>query len=270
MCRPNEEPNRQRAKFAAIGVLCIVLIGCSTVNEASLPPSEQTRQQLGVVGVRVIGETPELGFETPLRGRGYGAAQGAAAGAAAGALEALDEIGRHNSDLGVVAFIILVPVGIIAGGIAGASYAVPEEEAQKIEATIASVFTSVPIDDEVTSGLQQSVDAHLNRSVVFLDGSSTESTDTVLDVNINRAGLAGGRGSNPNLTVFVEAEFKVTRASDGTIMHHDRALQFSGVRMLSEWTENDAAALREALTSTYRRLGEEIIEEVFLVWRPSL
>jgi hypothetical protein len=256
----------KRIIFALAGALCIAATGCSTIGQTSLPPSEQTRQQFGVVGVRVIGDSPKYDFDTPVRGRSAGAAQGAGRGAFQGVDTAL-QTGDGLS--AAIALVVLVPLGIIVGGIEGANAAVPEEQAKRIDATIASVFSDVPIAPEVRHGLTQALDERVRQPFKMLTDESNGNVDTILEVSVHRAGLAGGKGSNPILTVFVEAEIKLVRTSDETIIHEDKLLKQSGARTLVEWTKNDAASLRRSLKMTYQHVGEEVVEEVFLVWRPS-
>ena len=106
---------RSKRRTVLTGLLTIALMSCGSPRPSSPPPSEQLRQQLGVVGIRVVDEKPSSGLDIPLRGRASGAAGGAGVGALVGLDAALGE-GRDNI-AGAVALVVLVPLGIIIGAV---------------------------------------------------------------------------------------------------------------------------------------------------------
>jgi hypothetical protein len=86
-----------------------------------------------------------------------------------------------------------------------------------------------------------------------------------LEVAVERWGLAGGSGSDPMMSFFVEASWKVVQAM-GPPMPAGRRLIVQGMRRrVSEWTAEDGEALRRAVKDALAATAETIVESAFLV-----
>lgn len=257
---------RSERRLFLIGLLSIALMSCGSPRPSSPPPGEQLRQQFGVVGIRIVDEKPPSDFDTPLRGRASGAAKGAGVGALQGAVAAL---GQRDPLSSAIALVVFVPLGIVVGGIAGATEAVSESEAQAIDAQLAAALSGVAMAEEIREGIDKTLRDRVTHPVVMLSEGSAETIDSILEVHVQRAGLTGGGGSDPMLSVFVDVDIRLVRAADGTLLYEDRALQFTGARPFSQWAHNKAEPVRLALIRACRATGEAVIEEVFLKWSPT-
>jgi hypothetical protein len=251
--------------------ICLVLNGCSTTPV--LVPNEQERRQFGNVGVVHAQFAPQDAFLTPLRGL----VGGAAGGAAHGAFEAL-RAGLMPGDGGPV-MLMLLPVFMITFAIIGAIIAVPEDTAQKIDASVARVFSTEPVQTRLFEKVVELVRRDTGKSVQALaeEGPgqdektpdyralAAQGLDTILEVGVTRVGLAGAGGADPELFLFLEADARLVRTLDNKeIYAHKNFLYLSERLKFSLWATDDARPAREALQRAYPALAGRIVDTIFL------
>jgi hypothetical protein len=227
---------------------------------------------------------PDSVFGAPVIGQGRGLVRGATGGAAYGASSAargFHGCGRSTAACGV--FILLIPVltigGAVLGGIAGASAAVPEDKAKEINQSITKAMKASHPQLALRryvfkSALEQGA---LNVKQIIDSGVSDKATanyrklrehgvDTVLEVGIVRVGLYGGRGTNPALSVFVEAKWRLVSTKDGKeIYSRDQRTYVGATKRFSQWGANASNSLKEELAKAYRNIATNIVETVFFV-----
>ena len=283
---PNDQEFGPQAASCLVVVASIfALLGCaaapiySPVNSMSALPSEETRTQLGTIGVVSARFTPEHEFHTALRGRVASGAKGAGAGALYGLGEALSQRDPLSA---AVALVVLVPLGVILGGTAGAVAAVPEATAQEIEAYIVNALLVPNMQEVVRDHAVETVRNETGRPVVALADQGPAATDeeasyghlsdqginTVLEVSVRVVGLVGGHGSDPLLALVLNVRGRLVRTSDDAELYLHTVSYLSAPRKFTEWGEDEGRPVREELDRAYRYIAATIVEEAFLLWRP--
>ena len=249
-------------------IVCLVLNGCGT---PILVPSEQERRQFGSIGVVHAQFDPEDAFSTPLRGRVGGAIGGAAVGAIEGVGEGLRSGGPT--------ILIALPVFMITYAIMGAIVAVPEGTAQQIDAEVARVFSTEPVQARLFEKVTKIVRRDTGKSVraLAVEGPrqdeatpdyralAAQGIDTILEVGVTRVGLAGVGGADPELVLFLEASARLVRTLDNEeIYAHEDFVYLSEQLKFSLWGVDDSQPVREALQRAYPALAGRIVDTIFL------
>ena len=271
---------------AALSVsLLLISWGCATPGPQSFrsPLPEETRWQVRSVAVVPATYIPESNFLTFAKGRGSGALKGAASEALHGTLYMSAEAAKAGpfgalllpfmAALGAV-------VGAIVGGIEGAVKAVPADEAQKVEAAINSAISDLDVQEKL-AGRMVSAGLTLKDhqfSLIRGQGPATkdekphyrslkgQNADMALEVNVKSLGFLGGKGADPEIAFFMDVTVRVVRIVDGSEIYLGESSHISRPRRLSEWAQDGAAVLRQEFETSYARLAEQILENLFLVY----
>lgn len=281
----------RRLTAASVGLSLIGnLAGCAPEKPLIPPPvSEDLRHRLGVVGVASVTGPTAGELDVPVRGVGAGAARGAGAGAATGAAGGIQLLAGSGTASGMAAgggaavalgaLIVLIPLGIVVGALVGAATAVPEDTAREIEAILAKVLKETPIQQRLRQEVVTLAKQETDESVVDLDafGLVSESgvagyealraqgIDTLLEVRASRAGLVGGQGGDPELSLFVESSIRLIDTSSGETLFENQGITHrTAAWRFTEWGAEDAALLRQQLTASFRGVANRIVDTVFL------
>lgn len=273
-----------------IVALALALWGCA--GGSSLPdpprlPSPQDRAQFGTIGVTAARFAPQDVYMTDrIIGKDTGATRGAGKGAAYGAMEGLF-LSLQGGPLGVLFIPLMVPAGAVigaaAGGIDGAEQSIRDDDAAQVRDCIARTL----LDPEMQRAAQNSVVAIATREtsypIVQVDESGPETPeqavnyrglvhrgiDTVLEIGILNVGLAGGHGDRLYVQPYLLVQARLVRVADNTEVFRRAGWYSVEYRPLDEWCANGGRLLRTALNRVHGTMAQAIVEEVFLVWRPS-
>jgi hypothetical protein len=274
---------------ASVGLSLIGnLAGCAPEKPPIPPPiSEDLRHRLGVVGVASVTGPTAGELDVPVRGAG--AARGAGAGAATGAAGGAQLLAGSGTASGMAAgggaavalgaLVVLIPLGIVVGALVGAATAVPEDTARGIEATLAKVLKETPIQQRLHQEVVALARQETEESIVDLDALGlvgaggiadygalgARGIDTLLEVRASKAGLVGGRGGDPELSLFVEFSIRlIDTASGETLFENQSITHRTAAWRFTEWGAEDAALLRQQLTASFRGVANRIVDTVFL------
>ena len=89
-----------------------------------------------------------------------------------------------------------------------------------------------------------------------------QAIDTVLEIRVHEHGLRGNPGSNPNLRLVAEVEARLIRLQDGAELCRRRMAWQGTARQYTDWTEDDARALRSETAACCQSLARQIVEEM--------
>ena len=101
----------------------------------------------------------------------------------------------------------------------------------------------------------------------FVTGSA--GADSVLQLNVAGAGLAGSTEKGAPLTMFLRVNVRLLDARNGKVLHEQNFVQTSGSHTFKQWGANGGSLFRERLPVLGGIIAENIIDEVFLTYRPS-
>ena len=89
-----------------------------------------------------------------------------------------------------------------------------------------------------------------------------QAIDTVLEIRVHEHGLRGNPGSNPQLRLAAEVEAQLIRLQDGAELCRRRMVRQGAARQYTDWTEDDARALRSEIAACRQSLAQQIVEEM--------
>jgi hypothetical protein len=276
------------ARLLAILTLAFHLVGCGSreMVPSVQNPSEEQRAKFGSVGIISIDHSPKSVFKVPIIGQDKGAAVGATQGAAAGAgasVQLLSACVGFPPGCGVV--IVMVPVltmgGAILGGIAGTSAATPKKTAESMDRILGRVLLDshpqkslrglvFQVANDLAAGSVKEIIKGAAPSHRETDYTSFRKygLDTVLEVSVVRVGLLGGKGSDPMLILFVEANLNLVSTDGGKRITKEKRFNYiSTSRTLSSWIKDNGQPLSEEIRHALRGIAQNIVESVFLIFR---
>jgi hypothetical protein len=249
------------------------------------PPSEEAMKQLGTVGIVPARFLPEYTFDTFGKGRFSGAGKGAAAGTAAGAIDGLYMTGATALTFPPLAALFLpifvatgAAIGAVAGGVVGTVNAVSGAKAEEIDTLIRNALAELKIQETMAGHIMQAGQNIPENRFEVVSGygpvNDNERPDyrflkekdmsAVLEVKVNKLGFEGGRGSDPEITFFMNVQARLIQVPDGIEIYSGIFEHKSKHLKVSTWADNDAQLLREEVEQSYRDLAGRIMEELFL------
>ncbi len=246
--------------------------------------SEDIRAQLGTIGVVSPRFAPEVTLDMSAEWTGEGAGREAARGAAGAAGETVagvtyvSIIAGPGILLGFALGLALALPAALVGGIHGAIAAEPAESVEDVEARIRQVLAESKMQLALRLHVLQEARNQTPYTFILLteEGPTepgeeityramrSEGVDTILEVSVQSVGFEGKWEINPPLAFAMTAHVRLIEVGDGTV-HYDRAFPYNtGVRPYTEWTVNDAEAVRDAWNRGNQSLAEQIVEALFL------
>lgn len=230
---------------------------------------------------------PKTNLLTFAKGRDAGALKGAAFGTLEG-IAALGHGGASSGPYGAAAIVLLLPVfaaiGAIGGGIEGAYKAIPAEEARKIEVLINDIIEAIDMQNSIAGNMVfKGIELTPHRFIAAENPGPSdaeaspdlalirkEGNDIALEAGVLEMGLNGGSGRDPLLSFFMNARIRAFRVNDGKELHSDIFRYSTRERKFSEWAENGARELKEALENGYAEIAQTAIENMFLLYEVKI
>jgi hypothetical protein len=92
------------------------------------------------------------------------------------------------------------------------------------------------------------------------DYLAEQAIDTVLEIRIVEHGLQGKSGANPNLRLVADVEARLIKFQNGVELYHRQMIHRSTARKFTDWTADDARALRVEIETCCQLLARQIVE----------
>ena len=89
--------------------------------------------------------------------------------------------------------------------------------------------------------------------------------DTVLQINVQGYGTKAAWRPNPPIFLFLDANVRLLRSADNTVLYSRKAAWVSAGRPLAEWAGSNGDPVREELGRGVQYLAERIVDVVFLL-----
>ncbi len=247
-------------------------------------PSEETRRQIETIAVVSLGSEIDREYfatlprsihpESVTEGAGYGAAAVLEAFARGGC------VGEGCGAAFLIGLAIFIPLGALIGGTADALDDAREQTARDIEAHMAEAFSAPVIQRKIQERVVQSARAQTGYRIIVptrrpedptetSGDPSLESVDAVLEISPKAVGLAGEAGTDPPVGLFMNVRARLVGVRDHRELYAHTVSYYGAPRLYSEWKNEDGQRLEAELERAYRSLAETIVDEVFLLWRPS-
>jgi len=256
-----------------LAVALVVHTGCASPPPP--PPSAAVRATLGTIGV-VGGELGARlsipappGRESP--GKGTRAAAGAGVGAGMGAL--------YGLGAGVSfppSWIVLVPAGIITGGIAGAVLGASAAEKQTRE-HLRQVLGDQPLTDPFVREVFRAVQFRTAHRAIWLaewpqarvegpavaSSAPPDAVDTVLEVSLVGGGLRDDETGGAWFRAFMIVRTRLVRVTDSAELHAREWEEQGGAGALATWAAGDWQPLRDEFGRMAPPFAARIVDELF-------
>ncbi len=241
--------------------------GCASVPPPH--PSEEVRASLGRIGIISGSSLPPGEWNTPAKGGAAGAGRGAALGATF--------FLRGCSGDSCAAALLLAPLGAVVGSIYGAAAAEPAAGVEEAETAIRSAFADCQIPDTLSDRVLQVAREETRHTFVprdkvaglAVEGVSPEraagAMDTALEISIQGYGTKAAWSINPPVHLFLTAQVRLLRGTDGRVLHSRTFTWMSPGRPISAWGSVEGKPLRQELERGVQYLAERIVEVVFLL-----
>ncbi len=264
-----------------------LLSGVWSCAHTPKPVSEEMRAQFGKIGIVSVPSPPKIQFHPEFaKGRLSGAGMGAGIGTGAGALYGLSLVTRGGSCNGQGCAVVVIiaaasaaiggVAGGIAGGISGAANAVPNKEAQWIEASAKNAFVGVDMQRTMALSVFKNSLELPDYTFVRLDEEDLivskahdftflkeKGIDTLLELNVKRGGFKEGKGKNPSIALFMKVQTRLIRTKDGKEIYSREFECKSSAHSSADWFDADASLLRDEIDNCFKELPEQIVGELF-------
>jgi hypothetical protein len=282
---------RGPAPRLSVGLLSLLIpLGC-----AHTPPSpltEETKEQLGTIGIVSARFAPEVEYRLPGQGGAGGVVAGVAKGVGLGTLGAAGCFLTMGRVPEVCVVALGTPYFAVRYAVDQGSQGVSADEIAVGEMAIRTVFAARNAQEAVRDHVLPLAAARTGQPVTPLPdlGPATPDAtgcyphltshgiDTVLEVTVQRMALEpfGRRFNasgnlwriseyelNPVLYLAATTRTRVIKTADDTVLFV-ATIQHSGRgAAFTEWATNDAQLLRDELDQLLPRLAAEIVAQVF-------
>ena len=277
------------ASRASIPMLCVMLAlaqgGCATVDSSSISPVDAERALPGSMAVVAARFAPKVDFALLDRHKTRAAAEGGATGATAGALLGFSAVllscASFPPSCPASAAWVLAPAA--AGGAVGAAAAsdkaYTKEQLKDARTAIDIAVAELRMQQALHDRVMEYARGHAILVLVPVDGPAPivpdkfpdyaqlagREIDTVLELSVLKLVLSPTDGlTGPRMRFAMEGRARLLRVSDGEVVWQRTYTAETPARTPSEWGENNAAIFRSTLDSTYERLAQSIVDELFL------
>jgi hypothetical protein len=265
---------KQGILWLSIAIILTTQFGCAH-KPPIRHPSEQVKTHLGSITIVPANFIPESNFNTFAKGRLSGAGKGAAFGAGYFAVGALT-----SGPFGILLFPVFAVVGGVIGGVIGAVDAVPEAKAQDIETAINNALAELKIQETMAEHVLKSGMDLTNYNFDLLEGRGPNSynekpkyaflkkdnIDAVLEISVRDVGLEDDPEERSSISLFMTVYARLIRVEDETEIC-SQTFEYKGRRFkFSDWVDNDAKIFREEFDRCYKKLSEQLIEDLFLLY----
>jgi hypothetical protein len=262
-------------------LLCTLLVcGCASTPE---PLSPDLRQKLGKVYVNSAGSTGETFFHADFAN---GGTSGALKGAGKGALTGLDSCVNNAISSGVLGPVVLLvcapivlPGSIARGSAAGSNPAVPatvlaeeEQQTNKIlqDADLSpALVATIDEQSQQNSYLAQYEISHgtlpaPEKNESIKDIAAKWGYQTVMEVQVTKAGLETDDGKVPMMHFSMTAQVKLVEAKTGSVLQKQDYSYNSQVQPYAIWFKNDYRNITDQIVEANKTLANNIIDGVFI------
>jgi hypothetical protein len=253
--------------------------GCASQPARDTYAEVVTGPQYGIVGVATAQYDPVIDNRIRVRGKG----SGAATGAGSGALGCIAGLAEEGGGYGLLVGVFIAPVCAIVGGVAGGVSATPKAELEVKESTLLGEINrekvQAPLRDKALGYL-----AEMNIAAVSVNHEAgpvspgkqadysaigSQGPDTILEVAIEKVLVEGiGYGDIPiNLTLVARSRL-ISAWGSKVLAEFEHSYQLDEFKLATLGGQNLARFSHE-LEAGYRRLAENAVDELLLIYRPT-
>jgi len=272
-----------RPSVVWLSTIFFLVLQISCAHKGTVPPSENVREKLGKMGVASAHFEPEYSLQKRVSKRSREALAKAGQYTGEVALEGPFLAGGDPHPLalclGVLLWLITLPIAACAGCIVGAVKAQPAVELDaESEVALREAFEQVNIQQVMKDCILWTAREKTNYTFVNLDERGPSSPDeevdyspvadegiaTVLEISVLDVGLVGSSKTHPNLVFFMSLQTRLIRAVDGEEVYAAIVPYYGEMHRYSTWAADNAKLFRTALSTSSEKLSGEVVELLFI------
>ena len=274
-----------RPSVVWLSTFFFLVLQISCAHKGTVPPAEKVRVQFGRMGVASAHFEPEYLLQKRVSKRSR---------------EALAKAGHYTGEvarqgpwqymgegepqalffcLGVLLWLLTLPIAACTGCIVGAEKAQPAVELDaESEAALREAFEEVNIQQVMRDSILWTAREKTNYTFVNLDERGPSSPDeevdysplanegiaTVLEISVLDVGLVGSGKTYPNLVFFISMQIRLIRPVDGEEVYAAIVPHYGEMHKYSLWAADNAKLFRAALHTGSEKLSEEVVELLFI------
>jgi hypothetical protein len=262
-------------------LLSVALVaGCASRPE---PLKPQLRQQLGKVYLNSAGTTGDTFFHADFAKGGAG---GALKGAGKGALAGLDDCAgsaMSGGELGPLVFLVCAPLAIPAsmfkGSAAGSKAAIPEETLSRLEEQANVALQTADLSpalvatlDDVSQQEKALAQYEISHGTLPAPENNESISDvaarwdyqTVMDVEVIKAGFDSDNGRVPMMHFTMTAQIKLIDTKSGSVLQKQDYSYNSSPQPLVFWFSDNFGGLAREIVKANQKLANNILSDVFI------
>lgn len=266
---------------ASCAVLIFAQPAIATAQD-KIPAEQYDRAPLGTIGLAVGQFQPTIDFDALIRGRGDAAGKGALSGA--GTCFELLRGSASGAAAGAAALVFLacLPIGATIGAISADRRAAPSETIDSAESSLKARLADVNIQGNMRKALMEYAQKNGLRigalapelGPVSADAAATYSTgtsgmDTVLEVSLTKI-TSRTTGTKELLIGFeISVNVRLVQLSVNKLLDNFTHIYRGPHRTWEEWSAHGGKLIDEDFEQGYRDIAEQVLDEVFLIYRPT-
>lgn len=266
-------------------LICLMFLnGCASVPQLS----EESLRSIALTKVAIIQNpnSPTISFDTYAKGRWAGSGKGILTGL--GTLVFAPIVGATSGTLagpfgtlaGAAGGAAVGAVYFVASPIVGAVKAIPANEAEKIDQTIPRMIVELKVQENFARYLDdgaQTVSADYRLKPISPNEFAEETAsnyanfkqqgfDAVLEVAIDKIGFVGGKGSQPEIALFLNGNYRLFDLINNRVIYAENLVYQSPEHTIEEWTANDAKLIKSEFDKGYFKFADETFERSFTLF----
>jgi hypothetical protein len=245
------------------------LAGCSIprvdITGQVLPLTADARSRLGKIGI-VPGSATNVALAKP-----PSRMNSTLAGMGGGAL-AVTEVVRPNDGLTLILAAGIAVIGVPVGGAIGYFQGMPVGEIKAGEQVMRNAIAEMRVEELVCVRMLQNLTNSPYQVMLITNSSAqleTSQINTVMDTSLLTIGLKGESARKAPLRAWMSCRVRLVRTADGVELFTEDFLIESGELTFTEWSENNASALRRELDTGAKFLASEITQSIFYGRKPA-
>src|SRR3989449_3924171 len=247
----------------------------SGVSRAGVPVAETLRLDLGTVGISSPSQPARYGSD-----RAIGRINYAADGAGYAARAVLNTPDMHDGTLQVLAGALgsaAAPVAAVVGGVRARNQVLSPNELSETERDLTHAMAEMAEQSQLRERILEAAKGKTRRQIVAMNAfdeaavrmvanrpSAGSPVRTVLESKVEEIRLERAGSTDSSFALLIKARVRLLRSDNGNVLY-DQPFEYRSEKgLFLDWTLNKAQPFRQCAVTGYRKLAEQIVEQVFL------
>jgi hypothetical protein len=237
------------------------------VSHAGVPVAESLRLDLGTVKITSPSQPARYGFDQA-KGRIRRASEGAGDAARAVLHTPNMREGTLQAAAGALG-LAAAPIAAVVGGVRAGSQVLSPDELSESERDLAIVLAAMADQSQLRDRILGLAKERTRRQFVAMKTvasrpSAGAGVQTILESRIEEIRLARTGSTDRSFALLISARVRLRRPDDGSVLYDQPFAYRSDNALYLDWTLGKGEPFRRCAETGYRKLAEQIVEQVFV------